>query len=222
MQSRRIPHYRSVEYQPPGRPDAQYTIRHPAKQLEQVSQPLAAPLYYDDEDVPRYNGPIPKRRATQTQEQTIHVHRPVAPANNTKRWSWSWGYFFIGAIFFLSLYLFIAGVAMPWVQGLENHWTYGQDGVFHMQAYLKQGDTPDNPSDLYAYIAHGVVVVTVVQDGSVKTYPLIVQGSSTSGFLVTLEVRDMNGDGKPDILVRVSGLTVIMWNNGTLFQGTKP
>ncbi|MFL5628698.1 MAG: hypothetical protein ACJ788_24215 [Ktedonobacteraceae bacterium] len=81
--------------------------------------------------------------------------------------------------------------------------------------------TPDNLSDLYAFIAHGIVVVIVIQDGSVKAYPLTVQGSSTSGFLVTLEIKDMNQDGKRDVLVHVGALTVVMWNNGTTFQGTK-
>jgi len=128
----------------------------------------------------------------------------------------------VGALFFLSIYLFLTGVVFPWVRGIENHWAYGQDGVFHVQVYLHQGDSPDNPSDLYAYLSHGLVVVTVVQDGQAKVYPLTFSGTNPSGYLVTLEVRDLNGDGKPDVLVHVGELAVPMYNNGKEFQGTRP
>jgi hypothetical protein len=125
-------------------------------------------------------------------------------------------------MFFLAVYLFLTGVVFPWVRGIEDRWQYGQSGVYRMTAYLGQGDSQVDPSELLAYRSHNLVIVDIVEDSRVRSFPLTFATTGLTSDIVTLEVKDMNGDGKPDILVHVGELTVVMWNNGQGFQGTRP
>ena len=38
--------------------------------------------------------------------------------------------------------------------------------------------------------------------------------------IITLSVRDMNGDGKPDLIVHIEGEStdIVLYNNGSSFQ----
>ena len=227
MQSRRTPRYRNVEYQPDDMraSERRYTTRTPVQRLERSSQPLSSPLFYGDEEeeqVPCYDGPILKRRATRTENLPgrIPVDRPVETVR-PRSGGW-WGWVFMGVMFFLAVWLFLTSVVLPWLNNVENHWAYGANPVYHLQAYVGVGDSPNDPSDWYAEISHNQIVVTQVTSSKVTTYPLVWQGSSIDGFIPTLSTSKDTSTGRIDVLVHVGSLLVTMYNNGTGFQGTKP
>ena len=69
-----------------------------------------------------------------------------------------------------------------------------------------------------------VVEVTLNNPNGFHAYALPAMASTVETPVLLLSVQDMNGDGKPDLLITVEGTayTIILYNNGTTFQPNLP
>jgi len=107
-------------------------------------------------------------------------------------------------------------VVEPTVTNVSDQWHYGDAKVFLMGADVGHGGF----SRFIAEDNHGdVIVVEVVEKKyTVNTVETI---TSKNQRVVTLEVKDMNDDGKPDLIVNVEGMSpMVLLNTGTAFSWT--
>ena len=127
----------------------------------------------------------------------------------------------------LSLLLLVgfitAFITVPpaWQRHLDDI-TYGYPRTYQVDVNVGHGD-PDHPqSHFIALNLHGVIEVVEIPGDPTRHKPylyIIVHLAMDGADLVpaTLSFRDMNGDGKPDMLVFVDGTFWVYFNNGTLF-----
>ncbi len=163
-----------------------------------------------------YEPPVLKRRATVGHDYTAPSPKLVAVPHEKpkKHYLFSVG---IGMCMIVSLILLWNMVVVPWWHGLELQWHYGDNQVSVMGADVGHGGT----SRFIAFDSENdIVVVEVVQ----KRYILyIIPTGKVQNKLITLSVKDVNGDGKPDLMVQVEGEegVFILFNTGDAFSLTK-
>jgi hypothetical protein len=111
-----------------------------------------------------------------------------------------------------------------WYQGVQNDWTYGKQRHFEIDAVVGHSDSPTNPSHFTAENINGQIVVIELPGGNAskaKIYQIETVPGNTGNPPVRLSFQDMNGDGKPDMLVQIGDgaamLYVTLFNNGTEF-----
>ncbi len=134
-------------------------------------------------------------------------------------------YLGVGMLVMLTLCLVVVPWALSVLTSLSDHWTYGTDRITHLSANVGHG----GPSELLAEDLHGQILVIefpAADPSKVHVYPVaMLTGESTTPSAVTLTVQDVNHDGKPDLIVQVSGsdrAPVVLFNNGHTFQGADP
>ncbi|MBA2287656.1 MAG: hypothetical protein H0W02_19445 [Ktedonobacteraceae bacterium] len=134
-------------------------------------------------------------------------------------------YLGVGMLVMLTLCLVVVPWSLSVLTSLSDHWTYGTDRVSHLSANVGHG----GPSEFLAEDLHGQILVIefpAADPSKVHVYPVaMLTGESTTPSAVTLTVQDVNHDGKPDLIVQVSGsdrAPVVLFNNGHTFQGADP
>lgn len=130
-----------------------------------------------------------------------------------------WGSFLVGMILCLLLFLFGQQVVTPFVTATYDQWHYGDARLTQLDADVGHGGT----SHLIASYYHGHIVVIEI----LVSHPQDNQVYVLSGFsdlptppILTLSVQDLNGDGKPDLIIKIEGtaLQAVLFNAGKTFQ----
>jgi hypothetical protein len=119
---------------------------------------------------------------------------------------------------FVAPFLF---VPPAWQRHLDEV-TYGYPRTYQTDAAVGHGDHAHPTSPFLALNLHGVIEVMEIQGDPERHQPylyLIIRLAMDGADLVpaTLSFRDLNGDGKPDLLVLVNGTFWVWFNNGTRF-----
>ena len=119
---------------------------------------------------------------------------------------------------FVALFLY---VPPAWQRHLDDV-TYGYPRTYQTDAAVGHGDRAHHMSHFLALNLHGVIEVMEIPGDPERHQPylyLIIRLAMDGADLVpaTLSFRDMNGDGKPDLLVFVNGTFWVWFNNGTRF-----
>jgi hypothetical protein len=133
---------------------------------------------------------------------------------------------FVGAAMLAMLALWIAGeAAVSWWQLPQDDATYGRPRTFQVDAVVGHGDSPENPSHFLAvnYRRHILIMEMPGGDAAkMKVYlgPVLI-GDGQDLTPVTLTFEDVNGDGKPDMLVHIGDQTIVFLNDGA-FRPQKP
>jgi hypothetical protein len=111
-----------------------------------------------------------------------------------------------------------------WYQGVQNDWTFGKQRHFELNAVVGHLDSQTNPSHFTAENTNGEIIVIELPGGNVskaKIYQIETVPNNTGNPPVKLSFQDMNGDGKPDMLVAIGDgsatLYITLWNNGSEF-----
>ncbi len=115
--------------------------------------------------------------------------------------------------------------AISWYQGVRNDWTYGQQRHFEIDAVVgHNNDSAARPSHFTAENSNGQIIVIELPAGDVskaKIYQIETVPGNAGNPPVKLSFQDMNGDGKPDIIVQIGDggamIYLTMYNNGTEF-----
>ena len=159
--------------------------------------------------------------------------RPSAPeasaaAHSAPRRRWRWHpLFFVGlglCIMVMGYLLF--GAVSAWWQGTVDGWHYGYPRTYQTDAVVGHHDSPANPSHFIAINLHSHVEVIEFPGGDVthaRVYlePTLI-GTGEDLAPVTLSFKDVNGDGKPDMIVSVGGTIVVFINDSGQFRPLKP
>jgi hypothetical protein len=112
-------------------------------------------------------------------------------------------------------------VPPAWQRHLDDV-AYGYPRTYQTDAAVSHGDRAHPMSHFLALNLHGVIEVMEIPGDPERHQPylyLIIRLALDGADLVpaTLSFRDMNGDGKPDLLVFVNGTFWVWFNNGTRF-----
>ncbi len=125
---------------------------------------------------------------------------------------------------FLILGWFGLNAVTTWYQGIQNDWTYGKDRHFEINAVVGHSDSATNPSHFTAENNNGQIIVIELPGNNVskaKIYQIETVPGNAGNPPVKISFQDMNGDGKPDILVQIGDgsatLYVTLFNNGSEF-----
>jgi hypothetical protein len=114
--------------------------------------------------------------------------------------------------------------ATSWYQGLQDDWTYGKQRHFEIDAVVGHADSQQHPSHFTAENNSGQIIVIELPGGDVshaRIYQIETVPGNAGNPPVKLAFADMNGDGKPDMIVQIGdGSSIIyltLWNNGSQF-----
>jgi hypothetical protein len=136
----------------------------------------------------------------------------------------------IGMIAMLLLWV-VGSSVLAWGLDRYDDLRYGNPRTYQIDAVVGHGDSTQHPSHFIAMNLHGQAIVIEFPAGNpqnamsyVVPYYIRQQGGGTGGDLtpVTVEFRDVTGDGKPDMLVhilfRTQVQTFVFINTGTKFR----
>ena len=101
-----------------------------------------------------------------------------------------------------------------WYQGVQNDWTYGKQRHFEINAVVGHSDSANNPSHFTAENNNGQIIVIELPGGNVskaKIYQIETVPGNAGNPPVKLSFQDLNGDGKPDMLVQIGDGAAVLY-----------
>jgi len=113
-----------------------------------------------------------------------------------------------------------------WWTNTTNYWTYGMPRTYQTDAVVGHNDSKQKPSHFIALNLNSqpeVIEFPGADASHAKVYVIgqTLIGTNTNLIPVTVSFQDVNGDGKPDMLVHIQNQTIILLNNGTQFVPVK-
>lgn len=206
--------------------DENYVIRPPRSAIRYTRPPQRDTL--DDVDIPK--GPSIQRRRSAASPNTGNGMVPdaVVPSWRTK-WLHNKRVVLVAIIagmLLMSLLVFAISSFGSWWQIHQDDVTYGRPRTFQIDAVVGHGDSPANPSH-FIFLNLNRHVVIIELPGGDSTRARIYNGPTLFGdgqdlTPVTAEFRDVNGDGKPDMIVHIQDQTLVFINDGTQFRPLQP
>ncbi len=105
-------------------------------------------------------------------------------------------------------------------RGMYNNWAYGSTTrTSHLEAVVGDHDSITSPTHFVAMNLHGNIDVIELPGGDIthaKAFPgPHLLWTDADKAVVTLEVKDVNGDNKPDIIVHIQGDTDLLFRQTT-------
>jgi hypothetical protein len=155
--------------------------------------------------------------------------RPRQEAYREKPRSQSGGHwlliFGIGMLAMLALWV-LGMMLMNWWNVMQDDWHYGRPRTYQIDAVVGHSDSPNNPSHFIALNLNRHVVIIEIPGGDasktkIYTGPTLF-GNGQNLTPVTLSFKDVNGDGKLDMLVHVQDQIFVMMNENGEFRPARP
>ncbi len=180
---------------------------------------IAAPTAPDDLDPVAEKHPPRRRAVTQTPQQ-----RSTSPARAGRRLH---PLFFVGVGLFVTLFLWIGITQLvAWGATAYNTIMYGYPRTFQTDAIVGHQDSASSPSHFLALNFHGQIEVLEFPGGD-TTHARVFLGPQLLGpnsdlTPATLRFIDLNGDGKPDMIIEVQGSQIVFLNDQGTFRPLKP
>jgi hypothetical protein len=149
---------------------------------------------------------------------------PVQPSHRTDHhvhWLLLVG---VGMLAMFALWVVGTGL-VTWGSTQLDDWHYGRPRTFQMDARVGHDDAV-TPSHFIALNLNRHIIIIELPGGDpskarIYTGPTLF-GDGQDLTPVTLSFKDVNGDGKPDMLVHMQDQTVVFINDGTQFRPLKP
>lgn len=172
----------------------------------------------------RYNVDV-EGRVIQQGNRRIIIHdapplqRLSKEPEEKRRVHWS---VFVG----LAMFIMIAGwigltVLANWWQITQDDWHYGRPRTFQIDSVVGHHDSLASPSHFIATNLKGKITVIEIPGGD-TSHSVIYVGPTLLGqgqdlTPVTVSFSDVNGDGKPDMILHILSQDIIYLNDGTKF-----
>ena len=176
----------------------------------------------------------PRRSATQTNIPVMPGSRPRSPiadddeARRTsgllagrKRLHFHW-LVFVGIAMFVMILGWIAFNALSnWWQITQDDWHYGRPRTYQVDKVVGHNDSAANPTHFIAENLNRHIIIIEIPGGDTskaKIYsgPALI-GSGQDLTPVTLTFKDVNGDGKLDMIVNVQDAHFVFLNQNGQF-----
>jgi len=176
-------------------------------------------------------GPQPARRSVDVDPITGRVVTPRSvrgrvtgkvPAARDQQRGLHW-LLYVGVGMLVMLVLWVVGsAALAWGLARYDDIRYGYPRTFQTDAVVGHGDDPQHPSHFIAINLHRHIVIIEFMGGNPArsiSYggPYLFEAGGDQ-IPVTLEFRDVTGDGKPDMLIHIQDQTIVFVNTGTQFR----
>ena len=115
---------------------------------------------------------------------------------------------------------------VSWWRVHQDDMQYGRPRTFQMDAVVGHGDSAANPTH-FIFLNLNRHVEIIELPGGDAAHAHIYQGPVLFGdgqdlTPVTGEIRDVNGDGKPDVIVHIQDQQLVLINDGTQFRPQQP
>lgn len=176
----------------------------------------------------------PRRTATQTSIPAVQGNRTRSPYTDDEqtprrtsgllapkgrvRFHWL---VFVGLAMFIMIIGWLTFSALSsWWQVTQDDWHYGRPRTYQTDAVVGHNDSTANPSHFIAVNLNRQIMVIEIPGGNAakaKIYmgPMLI-GPGQDLTSVTLTFKDVNGDGKLDMVLNVQGTHFVFLNqNGT-------
>lgn len=113
------------------------------------------------------------------------------------------------------------GAFSSWWRVYQDDIHYGRPRTYQIDAVVGHGDSAANPTHFIFLNLHRHVEIIEIDGGNPARTHIYVGpvlfGDGQDLTPVTGEIRDVNGDGKPDLIVHIQNQEIIYLNNGTIF-----
>jgi len=175
-----------------------------------------------------HSGPLPKRRASRQapeqyrQGQNVGEYETEEPSGPRRHWL-----LFLGMGMLAMLALWMGGsLLLTWWQVTQDDWHYGRPRTFQTDAVVGHSDSVANPSHFMAINLKRHLEVIECSGGDCS-HAVIYLGPMLFGdgedlTLVTLSFQDVNGDGKPDMVIHIQDQRIVFINEDGKFRPAKP
>ena len=169
-----------------------------------------------------YNIVIPRRRSRQQQYQ-----QPQHPQEaEQQRGGFHWLVYVGVAMLLMVIGWVVFNAALTWWQVTQDDLHYGRPRTFQTNAVVGHNDSSANPSHFIALNLNRHVEIIEFPGGD-PTHARIFLGPILIGdgedlTPITLSFKDVNGDGKPDLLVHMQDQTIVFINDNGTFRPAKP
>ena len=203
--------------------------RAPLQEPEEIREPAA--------NVPRRASRLRLMETPETEEiepgQSDVDRRPRnrrTPARQQRGVHWL---LLVGVGMTLAVVLYLLGALLwTWGVGVHDNWTYGTTRTYHLEAVVGDSDSVTHPTHFVAMNLHGQIDIIELPGGD-ATHAKIYPGprlpwNNADKAVVTLEVKDVNGDRRPDLVIHVRGepdlffqepaATLVMFKSASGFQ----
>ena len=159
----------------------------------------------------------PRQQVIQRGNRRIVIHNEPPPI---KHFHWS---VFLGLGMVLALALWVGGsLVLSWWTNHQLDTTYGMPRTFQSDQVVGHSDSTDHPTHFVAINLNSHITIFEIPGGEVAKARIYSGPTlySDNGDLtpVTLEFRDVNGDGKVDMIVHIGDQQIIYLNDGTQFK----
>jgi hypothetical protein len=155
---------------------------------------------------------------------TPKVPAPIGKPNS-KRLPLSLPALIIGMVVMAVLAMSLTSLA-SWWKVHQDDMQYGRPRTFQFDAVVGHNDSPANPTHFILINLNRHVEIIELPGGD-STHARIYSGPVLFGdgqdlTPITGEVRDVNGDGKPDLIVHIQDQQLIFINDSTQFRPLQP
>jgi hypothetical protein len=203
--------------------DEEYYVTRPHTSARRYSQPPQRDTLDDDAIT---KGPFIQQRRSRVNSH--HGGGPLArAAEPSSRQGWRHSKRFtlitviVGMLVMAVLFLALSAFG-SWWRIHQDDVTYGRPRTFQTDAVVGHSDSASNPSH-FIFLNLNRHVEIVELPGGDSTHARIYNGPTLFGdgqdlTPVTAEFRDVNGDGKPDMIVHIQDQRLVFINDGTQFR----
>ena len=175
---------------------------------------------------------IPPRRSAATTQGTVvpalpqgppAYRRLPAPPSQRLRFHWL---LLVGVGMLVMFALWVVGNVLVTLGSTQlDDWHYGRPRTFQIDARVGHNDDV-TPSHFIALNLNRHVIIIELPGGD-ATKAKVYNGPTLFGegqdlTPVTLSFKDVNGDGKPEMLVHIQNQTLVFLNDGTQFRPMRP
>lgn len=202
----------------------EYYVTRPHTSVRRYRQPVQRDT--GDDCTPEQATSVPRRRANSpaSANPSQAVDTPRASARR-RRPRLSWLTLLLGMLLMLGLFSGLRAFT-SWWQVHQDDATYGRPRTYQVDAIVGHQDGPGHPSH-FIFLNLDRHVVIVEFPGGDATHALVYTGPTLFGdggdlLPVTGEFRDVNGDGRLDMLVHIQDQTLVFINDGTKFRPLQP
>jgi hypothetical protein len=199
-------------------------------------------LHVTEHELPAITAPAPRQRRQPNPKRPVqddsvievgpaHQRETNAPQPTRKkqraRGKVSWVLIFgIGMLAMLALWVALQAFG-AWWQRHQDDATYGYPRTYQVDAVAgHNGDSTKNPSHFLFLNLNGHIFVIELPagDGSKAKiyYGPTLYTDDANLIPVTGELKDVNGDGKPDLILHIQDQRIVFMNDNGQFRPAKP
>lgn len=170
----------------------------------------------------------PRRSIVSPKTNSGALSNAVAPSlsqgwRHSKRFPWI--AVIVGMLVMAALVVALSAIG-SWWQVHQDDVMYGRPRTFQIEAVVGHNDSTSNPSH-FIFVNLNRHVVIIEMPGGDSAHARIYNGPTLFGdgqdlTPVTAEFRDVNGDGKPDMIVHIQDQRLVFINDGTRFRPLQP